>query len=239
MRWPFIAFRHIVHSARSQIQIASRTFHFILPPPPPPEDTPSPSSQSSANRPRSPSVDITSISPPSSQPPHSPPPPIEAKLSPPLSPQLPPKPKGKTLPKPQPQPQLPNSNAIGKSTKVNSKKRKKGDTDPLPVLERPKPEDMPPKPPFTYAQLIYRAIKDIGGKATLQEICTWIMNTHDYYRFTDGAWMVIILSLACFPDVELTLSPEFCPPQSFIRSCFSKDGEVWRRQRKGLLLVYR
>ncbi|KAF8803804.1 hypothetical protein BYT27DRAFT_7340618 [Phlegmacium glaucopus] len=170
---------------RSQIQIASRTFHFILPPPPPPEDTPSPSSQSSANRPRSPSVDITSISPPSSQPSHSPPPPIEAKLEPPPEPQLPPKPKGKT----QPQPQLPNSNAIGKSNKASSKKRKKGDPDPVPVLERPKPEDMPPKPSLTYAQLIYRAIKDIGGKATLQEICTWIMNTHDYYRFADGAWM--------------------------------------------------
>jgi hypothetical protein len=115
------------------------------------------------------------------------------KLSPPLEPELPSKSKSRTLP----QPQLPNSNTIGKS-KANSKKRKKGDTDPLPVLERPKPEDMPPKPPFTYAQLIYRAIKDIGGKATLQEICTWIMNTHDYYRFTDGAWMVFMLPLVSF-----------------------------------------
>lgn len=102
-------------SERSQIQIASRTFQFILPPPPPPEDTPSPSSQSSANRQRSSSVDITSISPPSSQPSHSPPP-INTKLSPPSEP----KPKGKTLP----QPQLSNSNAIGKS-KASSKKRKK------------------------------------------------------------------------------------------------------------------
>ncbi|KAF8165043.1 hypothetical protein B0H34DRAFT_670984 [Crassisporium funariophilum] len=179
---------------RSQIQIASRTFHFVLPPPPPPEDTPSPSSQSSANRPRSPSVDITSISPPSSQPSHSPPPPVEAKLSlPPLEPLSQPKAKGKAQAQPTPQaqyqPQLPNSNAIGKSGKANSKKRKKSDSDPPPVLERPKPEDMPPKPPFTYAQLIYRAIKAIGGKATLQEVCTWIMNTHEYYRFADGAWM--------------------------------------------------
>ncbi|KAJ3516205.1 hypothetical protein NLJ89_g1265 [Agrocybe chaxingu] len=172
-------------SERSQIQIASRTFHFVLPPAPPPEDTPSPSSQSSANRQRSPSVDITSISPPSSQPSHSPPPPEVKRPPPSLELQAPPKPK----PKVQPQPELPNSNSIGKSTKVNVKKRKKGDIDPPPILERPKPEDIPPKPPFTYAQLIYRAIKDIGGKATLQEICNWIMNTHEYYRYADGSWM--------------------------------------------------
>ncbi|KAF9475925.1 hypothetical protein BDN70DRAFT_883078 [Pholiota conissans] len=182
---------------RSQIQIASRTFHFVLPPPPPPEDTPSPSSQSSVHRQRSPSVDITSISPPSSQPSHSPPP-LEVKL-PPLSPEpqsevpvpSPPKLKPKTHLQPQlpPQPELPNSNSIGKSNKTNSKKRKKSDVDPPPVIERPKPEDMPPKPPFTYAQLIYRAIKEIGGKATLQEICSWIMNTHEHYRYADGAWM--------------------------------------------------
>ena len=153
------------------------------------------------NRQRSPSVDITSISPPSSQPSHSPPP-INTKLSPPPEP----KPKGKTPPPPQ----LPNSNTIGKS-KPGSKKRKKGDTNTLPVPDRPKPEDMPPKPPFTYAQLIYRAIKDIGGKATLQEICTWIMNTHDYYRFTDGTWMVIILP-CIFPEVQLMSSPEFRAP---------------------------
>ncbi|KAF9057424.1 hypothetical protein BJ165DRAFT_1411693 [Panaeolus papilionaceus] len=184
---------------RSQIQIASRTFHFVLPPPPPPEDTPSPSSQSSANRPRSPSVDITSISPPSSQPSHSPPPLPEVKLPPPspsLSPRLPPTPPApapipKLKPKAAlpPQPQLPNSNSIGKSTKTNPKKRKKSDVDPTPIIERPKPEDMPPKPPYTYAQLIYRAIRDIDGKATLQEICNWIIGKYEYYRYADGAWM--------------------------------------------------
>lgn len=57
-------------------------------------------------------------------------------------------------------------------------------------MERHKPEDMPPKPPFTYAQLIYKAIKAIDGKATLQEICTWISQTYDYYKYADGAWMV-------------------------------------------------
>ncbi|KAF8076099.1 fork head domain-containing protein [Lyophyllum atratum] len=176
---------------RSQIQIASRTFHFVLPPPPPPEDTPSPSSQSSNNRPRSPSVDITSISPPSSQPSHTPPPPAEHKLpAPPPEPQLvsPPPLKLKSRPAPATSPQLPNSNAIGKSNKAASKKRKKGEVEP-PVLPKPKPEDMPPKPPFTYAQLIYKAIKAIGEKATLQEICSWIMNTQEYYRYTDASWM--------------------------------------------------
>ncbi|KAG6907829.1 hypothetical protein DXG01_007211 [Tephrocybe rancida] len=177
---------------RSQIQIASRTFHFVLPPPPPPEDTPSPSSQSSTNRPRSPSVDITSISPPSSQPSHTPPPPPEETKLPPPSPEpqiiavSPPPPKPRPL---LVSPQLPNSNSIGKSNKsAGSKKRKKGDAEP-PAVPKPKPEDMPPKPPFTYAQLIYRAIKAIGEKATLQEICGWIMNTHEYYRYSDISWM--------------------------------------------------
>ncbi|KAF8631303.1 hypothetical protein AX15_002621 [Amanita polypyramis BW_CC] len=171
---------------RSQIQIASRVFQFVLPPPPPPEDSPSPSSQSSdgAVRHRSPSLDIETISPPSSQPPNSPPP-IEHKL-----PSPPPEPHIKTeFPL---QPRLPNSNSISKSVKSrttnssNVKKRKKGD---VALLERPKPEDMPPKPPFTYAQLIFKAIKAIGGKATLQEICTWISHTYDYYKYADGAWM--------------------------------------------------
>ncbi|KAG6880407.1 hypothetical protein C0992_000009 [Termitomyces sp. T32_za158] len=177
---------------RSQIQIASRTFHFVLPPPPPPEDTPSPSSQSSRERPRSLSVDITSISPPSSQPSHSPPPPpIKNKLPPPsVEPQIdatsPPPPKPRPL---LASPQLPNSNSIGKSNKAaGTKKRKKGDVEP-PPLPKPKPEDMPPKPPYTYAQLIYRAIKAIGEKATLQEICSSIMNTHEYYRYSDASWM--------------------------------------------------
>ncbi|KAG5352535.1 hypothetical protein C0989_001848 [Termitomyces sp. Mn162] len=177
---------------RSQIQIASRTFHFVLPPPPPPEDTPSPSSQSSRDRPRSPSVDITSISPPSSQPSHTPPPlPVETKLPPPspeshINVTSPPPPRPRPLAR---SPQLPNSNSIGKSNKAAAtKKRKKGDVEP-PVPPRPKPEDMPPKPPYTYAQLIYRAIKAIGEKATLQEICSWIMNTHEYYRYSDASWM--------------------------------------------------
>ncbi|KAF8529218.1 hypothetical protein BU17DRAFT_73384 [Hysterangium stoloniferum] len=47
--------------ARSQIQIASRTFHFVLPPPPEPDAT-SLSPPPSTARERSPSVDITSLS---------------------------------------------------------------------------------------------------------------------------------------------------------------------------------
>ncbi|KAJ2926212.1 hypothetical protein H1R20_g10890, partial [Candolleomyces eurysporus] len=113
------------------------------------------------------------------------PPILDVKPLPPPSPEPP----ARVLPKAEPPPELPNSNSIGKSSKANAKKRKKGETEPPAPIVRPKPEDMPPKPPFTYAQLIYRAIKDIGGKATLQEICTWIMNTHEYYRYADGAWM--------------------------------------------------
>ncbi|KAJ3848595.1 hypothetical protein EV368DRAFT_49015 [Lentinula lateritia] len=161
-------------SERSQIQIASRTFHFVLPPPPPPEDTPSPSSNSSTNRPRSPSLDVTSISPPSSQPSHSPPP---RQIKPPTPP---------------PELQLGNSNLIARSTKANAKKRKKSDISDIPVHPPPppKPEEIPPKPSLTYAQLIYRAIKAYDGKATLQEICAWIAKEYDYYRYSDGtAWM--------------------------------------------------
>ncbi|KIL68254.1 hypothetical protein M378DRAFT_72467 [Amanita muscaria Koide BX008] len=180
---------HTPLSECSQIQIASRVFQFILPPPPPPEDSPSPSSHSSgATRHRSPSLDIETISPPSSQPPNSPPL-IEHKL-----PSPPPEPRIKR--EMQSQPKLPNSNVIGKSTKAtinhpaaNTKKRKKGDADAHAIIERPRPEDMPPKPPFTYAQLIYKAIKSIGGKATLQEICTWISRTYDYYKYADSSWM--------------------------------------------------
>ncbi|PIL36847.1 transcription factor [Ganoderma sinense ZZ0214-1] len=154
---------------RSQIQIASRTFHFILPPPAPPEDSPSPSSQSSGNRARSPSVDITTYSPPSSLPSESPPPaqvPASAPKIPPL-----------------PESALPNSNAI--PHKANSKKRKKPDA-PSPPL--PAPEVMPPKPQLTYAQLCYRAIKALGGKASLQEICQWIKDTFDWYKYCSKDW---------------------------------------------------
>ncbi|TFY53641.1 hypothetical protein EVJ58_g9341 [Rhodofomes roseus] len=163
---------------RSQIQIASRTFHFILPPPPAPEDSPSPSSNSSDNRARSRSpsldiVDVTSISPPSSIPPCSPPPPPA-----PVSPLLPAK-----IP-PLSEASLPNSNSISKF-KTNAKKRKKSDALPPPP---PPPEVMPPKPPFTYAQLCYRAIKALGGKASLQEICQWIRETFDWYKYCAKDW---------------------------------------------------
>ncbi|EEB94291.1 hypothetical protein MPER_06914 [Moniliophthora perniciosa FA553] len=48
---------------------------------------------------------------------------------------------------------------------------------------------MPPKPALTYAQLIFRAIKALDGKATLQEICNWISQEYEYYRYVEGnAW---------------------------------------------------
>ncbi|KAI0080708.1 hypothetical protein K474DRAFT_1589165 [Panus rudis PR-1116 ss-1] len=158
---------------RSQIQIASRTFHFVLPPPPEaPEDSPTPSSpSSSANRPRSPSVDITSISPPSSLPSCSPPPTHVAAPPP------------KIPPLPVAQPQLPNSNSI--KAKANPKKRKKSDVD-TPSL--PRPEVMPPKPQLTYAQLCYRAIKGLSGRGSLQDICHWIQDNFEYYRYSDKDW---------------------------------------------------
>ncbi|KZT72674.1 hypothetical protein DAEQUDRAFT_736030 [Daedalea quercina L-15889] len=162
---------------RSQIQIASRTFHFVLPPPPAPEDSPSPSSHSSDNRARSRSpsldiVDVTSISPPSSIPPCSPPPP--APVSPPLPAKIP------LLSVAS----LPDSNNISKF-KTTGKKRKKSDAIPPPP---PPPGLMPPKPPFTYAQLCYRAIKALGGKASLQEICQWIRETFDWYKYCAKDW---------------------------------------------------
>lgn len=166
---------------RSQIQIASRTFHFVLPPPlAPPEDSPSPSSHSSAgNRRRSPSVDITSldvtsISPPSSIPPCSPPTAAVDIASPP-----------KKIP-PLPQPSLPNTNSI--SRVKSSKKRKKSDA--VDALPRLKPEEMPPKPQYTYAQLSYRAIKALGGRASLQDICQWIHDTYEWYKYCDKDWEV-------------------------------------------------
>ena len=166
--------------SRSQIQIASRTFHFVLPPPPaPPEDSPSPSSYSSAeHRPRSPSVDITSldvtsISPPSSIPPNSPQVSAAAAPSPP-----------KKIP-PLPESLLPNSNSIARLK--SNKKRKKPDADAFP---RGKPEVMPPKPQFTYAQLCYRAIKGLGGRASLQDICQWIQDAFEWYKYSDKDWEV-------------------------------------------------
>ena len=165
---------------RSQIQIASRTFHFVLPPPPaPPEDSPSPSSHSSIeHRPRSPSVDITSldvtsISPPSSIPPNSPPVTAVAVASPP-----------KKIP-PLPEPSLPNSNSIARFK--SNKKRKKSDADAFP---RVKPEVMPPKPQYTYAQLCYRAIKGLDGRASLQDICQWIQDNYEWYKYCDKDWEV-------------------------------------------------
>lgn len=142
----------------------------MLPPPPAPEDSPPPSPKLSTGRPRSPSVDITSLSPPSPLPSGSPPP----------GPISPPPRKAPPLPLPIPQ-TLPNSNAIGKAKSIAGRARKQQEP-PAPVT-KPAPEDMPPKPPFTYAQLCYRAIKSLGGKATLQDIISWMMENFDWYRF--------------------------------------------------------
>ena len=157
---------------RSQIQIATRVFDFVLPPPPAPEDSPSVSSRDSSNRHFSPTLDAISSSPNSSV--HSPPP-------------------AKDI-------ELPDVNEIDKSslienkkplipTKPSNKKRKKcGDSRP------PPPEVMPERPQLTYAQLCYRAIKSMDGKATLQEICAWISDNYDWYRYNEGnTWEVSLL----------------------------------------------
>ncbi len=203
---------------RSQIQIASRTFHFVLPPPAPPEDSPSPSSESSGKRARSPSVDITTYSPPSSLPSESPPPahvPIAAPKIPPL-----------------PESALPNSNAI--PHKTNGKKRKKPDA-PSPPL--PAPEVMPPKPQLTYAQLCYRAIKALGGRASLQEICQWIKDTHDWYKYCSKDWEVSDAWVVPFTYAnQRHWLVELCSPQPVFQSWLQEACSRQGRERQGCAL---
>ncbi|KAF7355084.1 hypothetical protein MSAN_01423900 [Mycena sanguinolenta] len=137
---------------RSQIQIASRTFHFVLPPPPPPEDTPSPSSQSSNARARSPSTPSLHL--------HF---------------------RSHKYRRPNPP-----------AAKTNPKKRKKPEppSPPKPKLQAaPVPAEIPEKPSLTLRQLIQSAIKDLGGKATLQDVCTWIMDNYEHYQHVDDKWM--------------------------------------------------
>lgn len=110
-------------------------------------------------------------------------------MKPPLTPPLPPQ-RTSDL-------QLPDSNSISRASSSRPTKRKKPEPEeptpirPAPLVPKPKPrpEEMPPKPPFTYAQLIYKAIKGIGGKATLQEICAWVMNNFEYYQYAEPTWM--------------------------------------------------
>lgn len=71
------------------------------------------------------------------------------------------------------------------------KKRKKPELD-VPVV---KPEIMPPKPPLTYAQMCHRAIKSLGGKATLQDIIGWMIDNFDWYKYNVGSgWEVRFFS---------------------------------------------
>lgn len=76
---------------------------------------------------------------------------------------------------------------------------------------------MPPKPPFTYAQLCYRAIKALGGKASLQEICSWIRETFDWYKFCAKDWEVCIrvCGLPCLTAIQ--------PAQSSVRHNLSSN----------------
>lgn len=145
--------------ARSQIQIATRTFQFILPPPTAPEPT-SLSPPPSTTKQRSPSVDITSLSPGSSHP---------------ASPRT----KVPNTP-------LPDNPAPAPSKPAKSLKKRKR-TEP----EQPLPENMPPKPPVTYAVMCYRAITSLSGKATLQDVVQWMIDNYEWYRLNvGGPWEV-------------------------------------------------
>jgi hypothetical protein len=72
---------------------------------------------------------------------------------------------------------------------------------------------MPPKPQLTYAQLCYRAIKAMGGKATLQDICGWMIDNYDWYRYNEGAGWEVSDGQSCaayswyfFSDFSFALS---------------------------------
>ncbi|EJD01018.1 uncharacterized protein FOMMEDRAFT_21478 [Fomitiporia mediterranea MF3/22] len=150
--------------ARSQIQIATRVFDFVLPPPPAPEDSPSPSSPSSTTRHLSPSIDVTSLSPDSS---------VHSPVAKPID--------SPTAEHGEGQPLDLDIEKVPSTKSTNKKRKKPGDS------RLPPPAVMPPRPQFTYAQLCYRAITALDGKATLQEICNWISDNYEWYRYNEGS----------------------------------------------------
>jgi hypothetical protein len=85
---------------------------------------------------------------------------------------------------------------------------------------------MPPRPLLTYAQLCYRAIKAIGGKATLQEITQWITESFDWYKYNDVGWQVRVLIVFALLIIEYLQTPELRSPQFVIESRFQEDGAV-------------
>jgi hypothetical protein len=75
------------------------------------------------------------------------------------------------------------------------KKRKKPTTSPRrakgKLVSKMPPDEMPPKPSITYANLSYRAIKSQGGRAALKDICKWIATHYEWYRLNEGTgWEV-------------------------------------------------
>ncbi|KZW04411.1 hypothetical protein EXIGLDRAFT_743858 [Exidia glandulosa HHB12029] len=237
--------------SRTQIQIASRTFCFVLPPTEPPDDSPLTSSPTSTTRPRSPSLDATSLSPASSpasiasptppDPEHTAEPEIVEPAKPRLvrkraasdsdhdvgvAPAPPSEPKSLPTPTPsdlQPEPEsTPTPPAPAKTTKPvasTSKPKPKPKAVAAPAKPAParpsepatEPASSPPasaatpaappkaapyvrlpgqpepqKPAATLSQLCYRAIKALDGRATLQGILGWIMETYEWYRMHSG-----------------------------------------------------
>jgi forkhead box protein K len=59
-------------------------------------------------------------------------------------------------------------------------------------VELPKPDVMPSKPQLTYAQICYRALKALGGRAPLQDILGWCVETYDWFKYNEKAgWEVL------------------------------------------------
>ena len=140
---------------------------------------------------------------------------------------------GGTSPVSQPFGSLPNSNSIARFK--SNKKRKKSDADAFP---RVKPEVMPPKPQFTYAQLCYRAIKALGGRASLQDICQWIQDSYEWYKYSDKDWEVRTCLL--IPVVRSAdRGAELRTTQPIIQSIFQESRAWPGRERQGSSVVCR
>ncbi|KAG8906016.1 Pre-rRNA-processing protein fhl1 [Tulasnella sp. 403] len=84
----------------------------------------------------------------------------------------------KGIPAPTPDPSKPRQPKKYMTQRVIAKAQ-------LMQMPRPPPDKMPPKPPFTYAILCFRAIQELGGKASLSEIVNWIRDKYEWYRWND------------------------------------------------------
>jgi forkhead box protein K len=162
---------------RTQITIANQTFHFLLPSAPDSDDSQSITSHPSS-REHSVSVDIMSMS------------------------------AGSAPASESDGPTDDDREDVGSKPRVGKKRKKMSASPP----KRPKgklqskkipPEEMPPKPAITYANLSYRAIKSQHGRAALQDICRWIAANFEWYRLNEGSGWEVGL---CFSPSHLLLT---------------------------------